>query len=194
MASERTHDGAGLGLTVARHLTHLMGGRIGVDSVPGEGSTFWLELPLHLATMSPARDQGTSEREAERRERMRLETLSRLAHQLSGALTPEDIGGALEDQVLNEAGANALCLALVSSDGRTLELVTMSGYPQMVLDHVGAGIPLSDRTVATDVARSGRPIEIGSAEAYEAAYPETEKWLRLSGNQALVGWPLADHC
>lgn len=67
MASERTHDGAGLGLTVARHLTHLMGGRIGVDSVPGEGSTFWLELPLHLATMSPARDQGTSEREAERR-------------------------------------------------------------------------------------------------------------------------------
>ena len=138
-----------------------------------------------------ARLRAVQEREAERQERKRLETLSRLAHLLSVALTPADIGEALVDQVLNEAGANALCLALVSSDGRTLELVTMSGYPKMVLDHVGAGIPLSDRTVATDVARSGRPIEIGSAEEYEAAYPETEKWLRLSGNQALVGWPLS---
>ena len=148
-------------------------------------------VSMMIGQEAGARLRAVQEREAERRERMRLETLSRLAHQLSAALTPSEIGDALEDQVLNEAGANALCLGLVSSDGRTLELVTMSGYPQMVLDHVGVGIPLSDRTVATDVTRSGRPIEIGSAQEYEAAYPETEKWLRLSGNQALVGWPLS---
>lgn len=67
MASERAYDGAGLGLAVARHLTQLMGGRIGVDSVPGEGSTFWLELPLQLAATSPVRDQSAARPDTERR-------------------------------------------------------------------------------------------------------------------------------
>lgn len=42
----RQLPGAGLGLTICRQLVHLMDGHLDVESSPGEGATFWLEVSL----------------------------------------------------------------------------------------------------------------------------------------------------
>ena len=38
--------GSGLGLSVVRHLVELHGGRVGLRSAPGQGTTFWFAIPI----------------------------------------------------------------------------------------------------------------------------------------------------
>jgi len=56
-AGDALSAGGGLGLMVCAKWVQCMGGEIGVRSAPGQGSTFWLDLPFEPAGQA-GRAQG----------------------------------------------------------------------------------------------------------------------------------------
>jgi hemerythrin-like metal-binding protein len=60
VSTKRTHGGAGLGLALCKRLANLMGGDISVQSEPGKGSRFRLDLPVQPPVSTHAASEKTA--------------------------------------------------------------------------------------------------------------------------------------
>jgi PAS domain S-box-containing protein len=108
----RKHGGTGLGLSISKRLVELMGGRIGVNSVEGQGSEFWFSIMLehsmarvHEPTSAMNEIQGSSHATASIlvaedniiNQKIALATLSRLGLRGQAVANGQEVLAALHD-------------------------------------------------------------------------------------------------
>lgn len=65
LTEEAALRGTGLGLTITRQFVQMMGGRIGVESEPGRGSLFRVDVPVELAAPEEALPETAGDRRGE---------------------------------------------------------------------------------------------------------------------------------
>jgi two-component system, sensor histidine kinase len=154
----RRFGGTGLGLAICRALTEMMGGEITAHSVPGEGSTFTVTLPLSRTRSLDAYDTG------------------RAAHQARARMTPLQPARAsgdapvrvllAEDHHVNQRVVEAMLagqpyeLTIVENGALAVEAVATDTYDVVLMD---MQMPVMDGLAATRAIRAAEAARTAGA-------------------------------
>ena len=143
-----------------------------------------------IAQVVAQRTSAVRERDVERGQRLRTESLSELAQQLAAALTPRDVGRALERQLPRDLGETSFTLGRLSHDGRRLEWVAAMGDPPLVPAAFDGGLLLTEPCMATDAVRSAQPVVVNAGDDRDDRHRVASEWSRVDAATSLAAWPL----
>jgi signal transduction histidine kinase/FixJ family two-component response regulator len=179
----RRVGGAGLGLAICKRLTELMGGRIGVNSFVGAGSTFWVEVPMHVvqagSTLTPVATDTLLQAEAPAgtdRPRVLMVEDNEINRLVCGEML--QLMG-LDFDVAEHGG-----LALERARDRHYDLVLMD-LQMPVMDGHAATVELRRRGV---LARNGAPLPIVALTAN--AFEDDRRRAMASGMDGFLAKPV----
>ena len=184
---------AGIGSAAALPLLTEVGalGYLGVWwAGPREATAVEREYLRSMAETTSRALERARLREAERREHARVEALAELTRLLAAAPTPEAIGEVVADRVRAAVdGADALCLGVISEDGRRLVWITTAGYAGEVPGQF-SDLAMDVPAAATDAARTGLPVIIRTPAEYEQRYPGPDTPAVAARGSSWLAWPL----
>ena len=131
-AEHSSVEGTGIGLAIAKRLSEAMQGSIGFDSVPGEGTRFWVDLPAAAGEVPPARDTAAPS-EALACRTLRGRTLLYVEDNPANLRLVETILGTVDDVAFLSAPTPRLGLELAAAHRPDviildLNLPEMSGF------------------------------------------------------------------
>lgn len=127
---QRQLPGAGLGLAICRQLVQLMDGTLDLESEPGEGTTFWMELSLPVAPESASHIRPDTRMIKGRR------ILVVDSYELSRKITLEMLSRFEVDiEAVKSAGEALTALRLAADSKQSFDAVVLDGFvPDMDSD------------------------------------------------------------
>jgi CheY-like chemotaxis protein len=141
-STSREYGGSGLGLSICRQLAVLMGGSVGLTSRLGEGSSFWVRVPLERAAASEIARNARTENAATHGSELKFPSSTILL---------------VEDNTTNQLLASELlakmgCDVQIAENGlRAVEMVSARAYDVILMD---CHMPEMDGFAATGAIRA----------------------------------------
>ncbi|MGH7948522.1 MAG: response regulator, partial [Candidatus Binataceae bacterium] len=174
-STARNYGGSGLGLAICTRLVELMSGAIGVQSTPGDGSTFWFTVPLRSAgSASTLADEAAADLAG-----LRV-LIADDANLVASALCQQLVSWRLDCDLTTSAAETLEALRAAAATGRPFDVV-------LIGTEIDGGGALALPTTIGAEPGLGRPRLIA---AYRLGQRPAERRMRDAGIRSWIAKPI----